>query len=226
MSTEKTTHAEPPAVDVPQTWGTPLPPGARQVDVPTQVDMRPHWPARKVLGAVALAVVVGGGTAAAIAATQPSPSTNTHPSAGVSGAQVTGGSGSHHGSYPGGYPFANAVHGDFVVRTSTGAFATERFQTGTVTKLSASAISLTSQDHYAGNYLVNASTVVNRGAISIHDVKVGDTVTVVATLAGNTATATTVTDTAQKQNPPTHSGNGTGTGGMQPNDTTSANPGN
>lgn len=235
MSTEKTTHAEPPAVDVPQTWGTPLPPRARQVDVPTQVEMRPHWPARKVLGAVALAVVVvGGGTVAAIAATQPSASTNPHPSAGVSGGQVTGGSGSHHGSYPGGYPFANAVHGDFVVRTSTGAFATERFQTGTVTKLSASGISLTSQDHYAGNYLVNAATVVNRGAITIHDVTVGDTVTVIATLSGNTATATTVTDTAQKQNPATHQGNGagngtgtgTGTGGMQPNDTTPASPGN
>jgi hypothetical protein len=228
VSTENTTpHAEPSAQEVPETWGTPLPPGARQVDVPTQVEMRPHWSARKVLGAVALAVVVvGGGTAVAIAATQPGASTNTHPGAGVSGGQVTGGSGSHHGSYPGGYPgpLGNAVHGDFVVRTSSGAFATERFQTGTVTRLATNSISLTSQDHYVGSYLINASTVLNRGAITIHDVKLGDTVTVIATLSGNTATATTVTDTADTQYPTTHAGNGTG--GMQPNDTTSPNPGN
>ena len=232
MSTENTTpHAQAPTEEVPETWGTPLPPGARQVEVPTQVEMRPHWSARKVLGAVALAVVVvGGGTAVAIAATQPSPSTDTHPSAGVSGGQVTSGSGSgsgsgsHHGT--GGYtgPFGNAVHGDFVVRTSSGAFATERFQTGTVTKLATTGITLTSQDHYVGNYLINASTVLNRGAITIHDVKLGDTVTIVATLSGNTATATIVTDNADKQYPTTHSGSGTG--GMQPNDTTSPNPGN
>lgn len=225
MSTEKTTpRPEPRVEEVPQTWGTPLPPGAREVDVPIQVEVRPHWSARKVLGAVALAVVVvGGGTVAAIAATQPSTPTNTHPSAGVSGGQVTGGS--HHG-YPGGYPgpFSNAVHGDVVVRTSTGAFATERFQTGTVTKLATNSISLTSPDHYAGTYLINSSTVINRGAITIHDIKVGDTVTVVAILSGNVATATTVTDGADKQYPSTHTGNGTG--GMQPNDTTSPNPGN
>jgi hypothetical protein len=142
----------------------------------------------------------------------------------VSGGQVTGGSGSgHHG---GGYTgsFGNAVHGDFVVRTATGAFATERVQTGKVTKLSATTLTLTSDDHYVGNYLLNASTVINRGAITIDDVKLGDTVTVIATLSGSTATANTVTDLSAKQFPTTPPG--TGTGGMQPNDTTSANPGN
>ena len=46
--------------------------------------------------------------------------------------------------YPGGYPgpLSNAVHGDFVVRTSTGAYATERFQTGKVTKVGPAALTL------------------------------------------------------------------------------------
>jgi hypothetical protein len=214
----------------PETWGTPLPPGARQVDVPTQVEMRPHWSAKKVIGVVALAVVlVGGGTWVAIAATQPSTVADTHPSAGVTGGQVGGGStgGTHRGAYPGGYPgpFSNAVHGEFVVRTDSGGYATERFQSGKVTKASATTLTVSSADRYVGNYAVNGSTVINRGAATIADVKVGDNVTVVATLSGSTATATTVTDSADKQYPTTHAP-GTGTGGMQPNDTTPANPGN
>jgi hypothetical protein len=213
----------------PETWGTPLPPGAQQVDVPTQVEMRPHWSAKKLIGVVVLAViVVGGGTAVAIAATQTTTVTDAHPSAGVSGGdQVTGGAGaSHRNTYPGGYagPLTNAVHGEFVVRTSTGAYATERFQTGTVTKVSTATLTLSSADHYVGTYLLNSSTVVNRGAATISDVQVGDNVTVIATLSGSSATAATVTDTADKQRPTPHPG--AGTGGMQPNDTTSANPGN
>lgn len=230
MSAEETAQqTEQPTQREPETWGTPLPHGARQVEVPTQVEMRPHWSARKVIGAVVLAVViVGGGTAAAIAATQPSGTTEAHPSLGVSGGQVTGGSGSggRHGTggYTGGSPLGNAVHGDFVVRTDTGAYVTERVQTGKVSKLGSSTLTLTSADRYVGNYLFNASTVINRGAITIDDVKLGDTVNVIATLTGNTATATTVTDLAAKQFPTTRPG--TGTSGMQPNDTTSPNPGN
>jgi hypothetical protein len=213
----------------PETWGTPLPPGARQVEVPTQVEVRPHWSARKVIGVVVLAVaLVGGGTWVAIAATQPSTVTDTHPS-GVSGGQVNsgGGSGNHRPGYPSGYsgPLSNAVHGESVVRTDSGGYATERFQTGKVTKVSPTSLTVASPDHYVGNYLVNGSTVINRGAATIGDVKVGDGVTVVASLSGSTATATTITDSADKQYPITRSP-GTGTGGMQPNDTTPANPGN
>jgi hypothetical protein len=213
----------------PETWGTPLPPGAKQVDVPTQVEMRPHWSAKKVIGVVALAVVlVGGGTWVAIAATQTSTVADTHPSAGVTGGQVTGGSGGNRrGGYTGGYPgpLSNAVHGEFVARTDSGGYVTERFQSGKVTKVSSTALTVTSMDRYVGNYVIAGSTVINRGAATINDVKVGDSVTVLATLSGSTATATTVTDSADKQYPTTHSP-GTGTGGMQPNDTTSANPGN
>jgi hypothetical protein len=233
VSTEQPTpQAEQPTQREPETWGTPLPHGARQVEVPTQVEMRPHWSARKVIGAVALAVViVGGGTAAAIAATQPSGTTDAHPSAGVSGGQATSGSGtgsgSRRGGYTGGSPLGTAVHGDFVVRTDTGGYATERVQTGKVTKFGPGTITLTSQDHYVSGYVLNASTVINRGAITISAVKLDDTVSVIATLTGNTATATTITDLADKQFPTTRPGNGTsGTSGMQPNDTTSANPGN
>lgn len=229
MSTEETptavSAAEQPGPSGPETWGTPPAPGAGKVEVPTQVEVRPHWSARKVIGAVVLAVIiVGGGTAVAIAATQPNSTTDTHPNAGVSGGQVTSGSGSgrHSGGYPG--PFTNTVHGDFVVRTSSGGFATERYQTGRVTKLGAASITVTSQDHYVGEYLIAGSTVLNHGAIDIADVKVGDTVTVIATLTGSTATAATVTDSSDKQ--PDQPRSGDNSGGMQPNDTTPASPGN
>ena len=234
MSTENTApQAGQPAHQLaqgePETWGTPLPPGARQIEVPTQVEMRPHWSAKKVIGAVVLAVlIVGGGTAAAIAATQTGTTEDAHPS-GVSGGQVPTTPGNHRGGgYPGGGyaagPLTNAVHGDVVVRTDSGGYATERFQTGKVTKLSTASITLTSTDRYVGDYLINASTVINRGAVTIDAVKLGDTVTVLATLSGSTATATTITDAADKQFPATRPGKGTS--GMQPNDTTSANPGN
>ncbi|HEX4221311.1 MAG TPA: hypothetical protein VHZ97_03045 [Pseudonocardiaceae bacterium] len=232
MSAEETAQqAEQPTQLEPETWGTPLPHGAGKVEVPTQVEMRPHWSARKVIGAVVLAVViVGGGTAAAIAATQPASTADAHPSLGVSGGQVTGGNGggSHRGAggYTGGAPLGNAVHGDFVVRTDAGGYATERVQTGKVTKLGSATLTVTSTDHYVSNYLLNASTVINRGAITIDAVKPGDTVNVIATLTGSTATATTITDLADKQFPTTHPGTSSGTGGMQPNDTTSPNPGN
>jgi hypothetical protein len=225
VSTEETPTAVPAAEEPsPQTWGTPPPPGAGKVEVPTQVEMRPHWPARKVVGAVVLAVlIVGGGTAVAIAATQPNPAVDTHPNAGVSGGQVTGGSGRHGGGYPG--PFTNAVHGDFVVRTSSGGFATERYQTGRITKLGAASITVTSQDNYVGEYRIARTSVLNHGAIDLANLKVGDPVTVIATLSGNIATATTISDFAGKQPPTTRSGDNSG--GMQPNDTTTpASPGN
>ncbi len=221
MSTEET-----PTTTVPQTWGTPPPLGAGTIEVPTQVEVRPHWSARKVIGAVVLAVViVGGGTAVAIAATQPTAASATHANAGVSGGQVTsgGGSGRHGGGYSGG-PFANAVHGDFVARTSSGGFVTERFQTGTVTKLGTTSITVTSQDHYVGHYLINGSTVLNHGSIALSDIQVDDTVTVIATVSGSTATATTVSDPSRQQPPATRSDHNSG--GMQPNDTTTpASPG-
>ena len=234
MGTEETApraeqRTQQPAQREPETWGTPLPPGAHEVDVPTQVEMRPHWSAKKLIGVVVLAViVVGGGTAVAIAATQTSTVTDAPPSAGVSGGgQATGGAGANHrGGYTGGYtgPLTNAVHGEAVVRTDTGAYATERFQTGTVTKVSPANLTVTSPDRYVGSYLINGQTVINRGAATISDVQVGDNVTVVAIVSGSTATATTITDSADKQYPATRPG--TGTGGMQPNDTTPANPGN
>lgn len=226
MSTEET-PAPPtvPRADAPETWGTPLPPGAGKVEVPTQVEMRPHWPARKVIGAVALAVIiVGGGTAVAIAATQPDPANVTHPNTGVSGGQATGGSsGRHTGGYSGG-PLANAVHGDFVARTSTGGYATERFQVGRVTTVGSNSLTLTSQDHYVGHYLITSATVLNHGAITLSDVKAGDAVTVIAMLSGETASATTISDYSDQQTPATHSGDSSG--GMQPNDTTPTGPGN
>lgn len=225
MSTEQT-PAPPtaPHAGQPETFGTPLPPGAGKVEVPTQLEMRPHWSARKVIGAVVLAVlIVGGGTAVAIAATQPNPANDTHPNAGVSGGQATSGSsGRRGGGYSSG-PLTNAVHGDFVVRTSTGGFATERFQIGRVTTVGSNSLTLTSQDHYVGNYLITGTTVLNHGAMTLSDVKPGDAVTVVATLSGNTASATTVSDYSEQQPPTTHSGDNSG--GMQPNDTTPASPG-
>ncbi|HEX3780089.1 MAG TPA: hypothetical protein VHX38_10490 [Pseudonocardiaceae bacterium] len=225
-------------------WGAPLPnsvPPADQLETPTQVEVRPHWPASKVIAAVAIAaVIVGGGTAVAIAATTPSTAASTPTPTATGGFGRSGGFGGSSG-YPGrggaggfaaGGALTDALHGDFVVQTNTGGYATERLQTGKVTKVDSTSISLTSADGYAGSYTITTSTLINRGLTKIDQVKKGDTVTVLATLSGTTATATTLTDAADAHapsgtgtEPGTGAGSGTsgGSGGMQPNDPPTAN---
>jgi hypothetical protein len=91
---------------------------------------------------------------------------------------------------------ANALHGDFVASNGNGGYETQRMQTGTVTAVTATSLTAKSVDGYTQTYVITTSTKVDEGDDAIGDVKTGDTVTIVATVSGTTATATTVSDTA------------------------------
>ncbi|WP_426514260.1 hypothetical protein ACPPVO_28730 [Dactylosporangium sp. McL0621] len=89
-----------------------------------------------------------------------------------------------------------ALHGDFVVKDGNGQYVTQRLQTGAVTAVSATSITAKSEDGHATTYVVGDGTKVDNGAAKIADVKSGDTVTVIGTVSGDTATASEITDTA------------------------------
>jgi hypothetical protein len=88
---------------------------------------------------------------------------------------------------------AGALHGTFVV-PDNGGYATRELQTGTVSAVSATSITVASADGYSRTYLLGSSTVVDNGNDKISSVATGHTVTVVASVSGDTATALEVDD--------------------------------
>jgi hypothetical protein len=180
----------------PSAWGAPVPAAERP--------NRP-WSTRKiVISAVVAVVIVAGGTIGVIAATNSGSTTAAGPAGGPGGGFGRFGA----GGGPGGLALANALHGDFVVSVN-GAFVTDRLQTGTVTAVSATDITLRSTDGYTQSYVINSGTSVDNGANTIGDVAKGNTVTLTAALSGSTATANTIEDT-------TLGGGGRGFGGGAP----------
>jgi hypothetical protein len=166
------------------TWGAPAP-------------QRPRtpWSTKRIVISAAIAVViVGSGTAAVMAATNGSSATGSQgggPGGGFGGGAGGAGGGRFGG---GGLGVANALHGDFVVANGSNGYTTERLQTGTVTAISANDVTVKSKDGYTQSYILDTSTSVDRGSDTISKVVKGNTVTVVATLAGQQATATTIED--------------------------------
>lgn len=105
------------------------------------------------------------------------------------------GPGKHGGHGPrGGFP--GAIHGTFVVPNQDGTgYQTVQMQRGTVTAVSATSISVKSDDGFTATYVVDADTKVNRdGAIA--DITADADVMVMATVDGATATAQRIVDTA------------------------------
>ncbi len=86
------------------------------------------------------------------------------------------------------------VHGQVTERTSSGGYQTVDVQSGTVTAVSSSSITVKSADGYSATYVVVSSTEVNAQAAGISTVKVGDTVELTATVSGSTATAASIID--------------------------------
>jgi hypothetical protein len=125
-------------------------------------------------------IAAGGGVAIAMG-TSGSTTTAQQPGmgGGMGGRQAGGAAG-------GDTALRNALHGDFVVSDGKGGYATERLQTGDVTAVSATSISLTSKDGYAQVYTIDTTTV------KTSEPKTGESVTVVAKVSGDTATATSV----------------------------------
>jgi hypothetical protein len=132
---------------------------------------------------VAIAVVIAGGGGAAIWAA----------TANDSGNRPGGGFGPDGGGQMrdfGPAALADALHGEFVLADGS----TDLLQTGKVTAISATSISVTSTDGYAKTYVINGSTRIDNGPNSTDSIKTGDEVTVIAKQAD--LSAITVTDRA------------------------------
>ena len=148
------------------------------------------------VAAVALAAGVAGAalatTSSASSATgraaTPTPSASTHwPGAG----------GPMGGPFHGGGFFAGpggVVHGQVVVPEAGGKFRTEDIQTGKVTAVSGSSLTVRSADGFTKSYRVTGTTQVDAGKTGIGSVKVGNQVAVTATVSGSTTSLTRVID--------------------------------
>ncbi len=173
--TEPTKPAEPPAGET-AAWGTPAPAG----------EPKKAWSGRKTAIAAGVAVVIAAGGGAAIwAGTAANGAEQSQGGMGGPGGRVLVG--------PGGGMPRDALHGDFVVSDGKGGYSTERLQTGEITEISATSVSLTSKDGYKQVYTIDSSTR------KTGDPKIGETVTVTAKVSGDTATATTLGKAGQNQ---------------------------
>jgi len=88
-------------------------------------------------------------------------------------------------------PNGPVLHGDVTVKDPAGTVKNVRVQTGVVTAVSATSLTLKSSDDYVGEWTINSDTKVRRDKdqATIDKVAVGDTVTVMGTVASDTATA-------------------------------------
>ena len=89
----------------------------------------------------------------------------------------------------------DALHGEFTTKDPDGegykTFATQR---GEATAVSATSITVRSEDGFSRTYVVSDGTMVNAGDEGIADVAAGDQVHVIAVVVGDTANAIRVAD--------------------------------
>lgn len=163
-----------------EVWGAPQPSPRR-------------WGLRETAAAVAVAAVIAAlGGAAIYAATE----SNSHSFGGPHqafgpGGGMPGGPGGQHGAIGGPGPAAvgsTSLHGEFVVPDGSGGYTAQLTQTGTVTAISPTSITVRSEDGYAQTYVI-PSTAGNAGAPPF---AVDDQVVVRATRNGQTATVTNI----------------------------------
>lgn len=93
-----------------------------------------------------------------------------------------------------------AIHGQLTVPKSGGGYQTVDVQSGTVSSVSPTSITVKSADGFTATYAVTSSTEVNAESAGIGSVKSGDTVFVMATTSGSSATASDVTDITSIKN--------------------------
>ncbi len=181
---------------------------------PSSEPVTPPSPKRRRLGrapraALAGGVIVGlavGGTGVGLAvASATSGSTSTTAPA-SSSSTTTPSSGTHSGHFGGRGGFGpgmgalgfgglggGVVHGVFTVKSGSG-YKTEEVQTGTVSSVSSSSITVASADGYNHTYSVVSATVVDAQAGGISSVAAKDQITIEATTSNGTDTATNITD--------------------------------
>ncbi len=96
--------------------------------------------------------------------------------------------------WPLGFGVFGAIHGQFVTSKPGGGYQTIDTQRGTVTAVSTSSVTVKSSDGYTKAYRVTGSTIVDGQRGGIASVKTGQTVSVLATVSGSSATATQIAD--------------------------------
>ncbi len=155
-------------------WGAPEPSPRR-------------WGLRETAAAVGVAAVIAGlGGAAIYAATEGSSHTVGGPPHRASGpGGMPGGPGGQHpGAIGGPGPDATGampLHSEFVVSDGAGGYTTELTQTGAVTAISPTSITVRSADGYSQTYVIPQTTgspVAIDDQVSIRATRTGDTATV------------------------------------------------
>jgi hypothetical protein len=94
----------------------------------------------------------------------------------------------------GGFGMGMGIHGEFVVPVPSGGYQTIASQMGTVESVSATSITVKSEDGYVRSYAVDDNTIVHAGDNGIDDIATGDTVDVTAVVSGSTAKAVDIGD--------------------------------
>ena len=183
-----TTHQDTPPTteqDPPSWGGAPPSPGPGR------------WSARRTAAVACVAVAIAATGGVAVYATGGSDTTSTS-------SQGPGG-GAPNGT-PGGAPGGSAaLHGTYTVADDSGTgYHTELTQSGKVTAVSATSITLVSDDDYTRTYTVDTGTVVQTmsaggtGAASststLSSIATGDEVTVTAAVSGSTAAVDTIVE--------------------------------
>jgi hypothetical protein len=162
-----------------------------------------------ILAAVAVAALIAGAGAALAATLSPAPQTAAKTGTAVSapsparcqiklpprGLRLRGPIFAVPGpGMPLGFGPFGAIHGQFVAPKPGGGYQTLDTQRGTVTAVSSTSITIKSSDGYTRTYRVTSSTNVHARRAGIGSVKTGQTVSVLATVSGSSATATQIVD--------------------------------
>lgn len=143
-----------------------------------------RWSTRKTVASAAIAAAVVAGGGAAIYAASGSTSSSAGAPGGPGGQMMQGG--------PGGpSAMTSSLHGEYVVSDGNGGYTTELTQTGTVTALSATELTARSEDGYTKTYTI--------GSADLAGIANGETVTLTATVSGNSAALERVTEGTSAQ---------------------------
>lgn len=89
------------------------------------------------------------------------------------------------------------IHGEFTTRAPGGGYQTIATQTGEVTEVSRTSVTVRSEDGFSRTYAVDDNTLVNAGNDGIADVRQGDQVHVTAIVADGNARAVDIKDLTQ-----------------------------
>lgn len=156
-----------------------------------------------ILGGGVAVAVAGAVSLASIASAQtPSPSPSAPSGANPSTAPKAPGGPGRMPDFRGKLPFGpggfgGALHGEYTTNKPGGGYQTIDIQQGQVTAVSTGSITVKSDDGFTKSYTVTASTLVDAQRDGIGSVKVGDDVSVRATVGDGTATATDITDRSE-----------------------------